>query len=46
MLIKIFSEAIFSLMVTNYFNLQDKGEQGTAELGANTVLKQTNELCF
>ena len=23
-----------------------KGEQGTAELGANTVLKQTNELCF
>ena len=40
-----------------YFNLFDhlnwashllflKGEQGTAELGANTLLKQTNELCF
>ena len=23
-----------------------KGEQGTAELGTNTVLKQTTELCF
>ena len=23
-----------------------KGEQGTAELAANAVLKQTNELCF
>jgi hypothetical protein len=23
-----------------------KGEQGTAELGAKPVLKQTNELCF
>ena len=23
-----------------------KGEQGTAELGAKTVLKQTNELCL
>ena len=23
-----------------------KGEQGTAEFGATTVLKQTNELCF
>ena len=23
-----------------------KGEQGTAELVANAVLKQTNELCF
>ena len=23
-----------------------KWEQGTVELGANTVLKQTNELCF
>ena len=23
-----------------------KGEPGTAELGANKVLKQTNELCF
>ena len=23
-----------------------KGEQGTAELGTNTVLKQTNKLCF
>jgi hypothetical protein len=23
-----------------------KGEQGTAELGAKTVLKQTNKLCF
>ena len=23
-----------------------KGEQGTAGLEANTVLKQTNELCF
>jgi len=23
-----------------------KGEQGTAELGANTVLKQTIELCL
>ena len=29
-------------MVKNIF----KGEQGTAELGTNTVLKQTNELCF
>ena len=23
-----------------------QGEQGTAELGAKTVLKQTDELCF
>ena len=23
-----------------------KGKQGTAELSANTILKQTNELCF
>ena len=23
-----------------------KREQGTAELGTNTILKQTNELCF
>ena len=23
-----------------------KGDQGTAELGTNIVLKQTNELCF
>ena len=23
-----------------------QGKQGTDELGANTVLKQTNELCF
>ena len=26
--------------------LVSKGEEGTAELVANTVLKQTNELCF
>ena len=26
--------------------IMSKGEQGTAELGANTVLKQTNELLF
>ena len=26
--------------------LASKGEQFTAELGAKTVLKQTNELCF
>ena len=26
--------------------ISSKGEQGTAELGAKTVLKQTNELCF
>ena len=28
------------------FLLYHKGEQGTAEFGTNTVLKQTNELCF
>ena len=28
------------------FYLFFKGEQGTAELGTNTVLKQTNYLCF
>ena len=29
-----------------YIFFSFKGEHGTAELGANTVLKQTNELCF
>ena len=35
-----------SIMKLQLWNINSKGEQGTAELGANTVLKQTNELCF
>ena len=30
----------------SFSNLPRQEEQGTAELGAKTVLKQTNELCF
>ena len=34
---KIKSSAVFFVV---------QGEQGTVELGAKTVLKQTNKLCF
>ena len=29
-----------------FYQNKSKGEQSTAELGANTVLKQINGLCF